>query len=121
EQPHRRATLLAIGGLIVLGTSPVFGHHLPFDMQRMLEGVDHLGALCLTALHVLLTPIHRVIHLAIVAGVVYAAWNRYRAWRLLRSSIGLLEVRQARHGDPFWTAAKSVAVDPGLLRVVPEL
>ena len=121
EQSHRRATLLAIGALLLLGTSPVFGHHLPLDAGRLLAGVDHLGALCLTALHLLLAPVHRGLHIAIVGGILYAAWNRYRAWRLLQKSIALLDVRPAVPGDPFWIAACTARVDPSRVRVVPGL
>ena len=121
EQSHRRVTLVAIAALLLLSTTGVFGHHLPFDTERLLAGVDHIGALCLTALHLLLAPVHRVVHIAIVGGVLYAAWNRYRAWRILHGSLQLLDVRSAVTGDPYWAAAKSVGVDPTSLRVVPGL
>lgn len=118
EQSHRRATLLGIAGLLVLGTTPVFGHHLPFDASQLLAGVDHIGALCMTALHLLFLPVHRGVHVAIVAGLIYAGVNRYRAWRVVRQSLDSLDVRRARRGDGFWEAARVAAVDPRLLRIV---
>lgn len=119
EQAHRRATLLGICTLLLLGTSPVVAHHLlPFDTSDLLAGVDHLGALCLTALHLLFAPVHPAVHIALGCGIVYAAWDRYRALRVLRSSLGVLEVRRAEAGDAFWRAAEAGAVDPTLLRVV---
>ncbi len=102
EQGHRRVTLVAIAGLLLLSTTGVFGHHLPFDTGRLLAGVDHIGALCLTAVHLLLAPVHRGMHIAVVCGLIYAAWNRYRAWRLLRGSLDVLDIRPARPGDPYW-------------------
>lgn len=122
EQSRRRATLIGIGALLVLGASPVFGHHfLPVDGDQLLAGVDHIGTLCLTALHLLLAPVHRALHVAIVAGLLYAVWNRVQAWRLLRDSVGLLEVRGANRGDTFWVAATAAAVDPARLRIVSGL
>lgn len=122
EQSHRRATLLGIGALIVLSTSPVMWHHLwPFETSQLLAGVDHVGALCLTALHLLFAPVHPAVHAALAGGFLYACWDRYRAWRLVRQSLGLLQSRRARRGDGFWEAAKSAGVDPRLLRIVPDL
>lgn len=122
EQSHRRATLLGIGALILLSTSPVVGHHLlPFETDQWLAGVDHFGALCLTALHLLFAPVHPAVHAALAGGLLYAGWDRYRAWRLVRRSLGLLDIRRARRGDGFWEAAEAADVDPRLLRIVPGL
>lgn len=122
EQSHRRATLLGIAALIVLSTSPVVGHHLlPFETDALLAGVDHFGALCLTALHLLFAPVHPAFHIAMAGGLLYAAWDRYRAWRLVRESLGLIDIRRARPGDSFWNAARAVEVDPRLVRIVPGL
>lgn len=122
EQSHRRVTLVGIGALIVLATSPVFGHHvLAYEHEQLLAGVDHIGTLCLTALHLLLAPVHRALHVALVAGLAYAAWNRIQAWRLLRGSLTLLDVRAAAGGDAFWTAATTARIDPALLRIVSGL
>jgi len=94
EQSHRRVTLIGIGALLVLGTSPVFGHHLlAYEHEQLLAGVDHIGTLCLTALHLLLAPVHRALHIAFLSGLVYAGWNRVRAWRLLRGSLSVLDIR----------------------------
>lgn len=122
EQSHRRATLVGIAALIVLSMSPVVGHHLlPFETDSLLAGVDHLGALCLTALHLLLAPVHPAFHVATGGGLLFAAWDRYRAWRIVQASLGTIDVRPARHGDAFWNAARAAGVRPRLLRVVPGL
>ena len=121
EQAHRRATLLAIGALLLLGTSPVFGHHLPFSVDELLAGVDHLGAVCLTALHLMLAPVHTVFHVIIVAGLAYALWDRAIAWRHLQQALEPLETRLAAPGDPFWDAAVDAGLDPRRLRIVAGL
>jgi Zn-dependent protease with chaperone function len=122
EQSHRRATLLGIAALILLSMSPVIGHHLlPFETDDLLAGVDHLGALCLTALHLLFAPVHPTVHIAIAGGLLYAGWDRYRAWRLVRRSLGLIDIRRARPGDAFWEAAEAAGVNPRILRIVPGL
>lgn len=112
EQSRRRLTLLTIGVLIVLGTSPVYAHHLfALGGARLLAGLDHLGALCMTALHLLLLPVHNALHVVILAGVSYAIWDRARAWRALRRSVEPLELRSPAVGDPFWRAAGAAGVD----------
>ena len=122
EQSHRRATLLGIGALIALSMSPIVGHHfLPFETGDLLAGVDHLGALCLTALHLLFAPVHPTVHIAIAGGLLYAGWDRYKAWRLLRRSLGVIDIRRARRGDSFWEAAEAAGVSPRILRIVPGL
>lgn len=91
EAAHRRRVLLWMGALIVLGTSPVIGHHLASSASTFLAGRDHLFGLCLIALHFLLAPIHRVFHLLLVAGLVYAVWDRGRAGMSLRRTVRYLE------------------------------
>lgn len=122
EQAHRRVTLLGISALIVLSMSPVLGHHLlPFETDSLLAGVDHLGALCLAALHLLLAPLHPAFHVAIGGGLVFAAWDRYRAWLNVREVLGSIAVRRAHPGGAFWDAALAAGVSPQLLRIVPGL
>jgi len=121
EQSHRRVTLLVITALLLLSTSPVFGHHLPFDVDALLAGVDHLGALCVTALHLLLLPVHRVFHVVLIGGVLYALWDRWRAWRRVQRALGPLDARLPARGDPFWSAADRAGLDPARLRIVQGL
>jgi Zn-dependent protease with chaperone function len=119
---RRQATLIAIGVLLVLGTSPVYVHHLlSLTGAEILAGIDHLGALCVTALHLLLLPVHRFFQLVILAGVAYAVWDRVRAWRSLRCTLALLDQRAPSVGDRFWRAAIATGVSPARLRVVSGL
>lgn len=104
EQTHRRHVLLAIGGLIVLSTSPVVGHHLVTRASGMLAGRDHVLNVCLIALHELLSPVHFGFHVLLVLGLAYALWDRIRAAREVRRVLGILD---ARPPDPNSAVARS--------------
>ena len=56
EESRRRVLLLSIGALIVLSTSPVFGHHVTRGAETLLRGTDRIGEICLVALHLVLAP-----------------------------------------------------------------
>jgi Zn-dependent protease with chaperone function len=118
EQFHRRLTLLSIGGLLVLGISPVVGHHLPFDTSTLLHDLDHIGALCVTALHLLLAPVHGLFHILLFTGFIFALGDRVRAWREVRGALGPLPWRAPVTGDEFFEAALTAHLDPGRLRIV---
>lgn len=116
---RHRITLVAIGLLLILGTSPVYVHHLfSLGNAHLLAGFDHLGALCITALHLLLQPVHRAFHVVILAGVAYAVWDRVRAWRSLRHTLALLDQFRPAAGDDYWRACTQAAVNPRRVRVV---
>ena len=121
EEKQRRAVLLGIGVLIVLVLSPLFSHHLFRGTEALLAGLEHIGPVCLVALHVIMEPVHGLFHLLFAAGVAYAIWDRVQAWRHGRGILAALEVEAAAPGDPFWEAARAGGVDPALLRVVEGL
>ena len=121
EERQRRAVLLGIGVLIVLVLSPLFSHHLFRGTEALLAGLEHIGPVCLVALHVLMEPVHGVFHVLFAAGVAYAVWDRVRAGRHGRGILAALAVEPAAPGDPFWEAARAGGVDPGVLRVVDGL
>lgn len=118
EQAHRRALLLGIGVLILLVLSPLFSHHVVRGTEVLLAGKDHLGALCLVALHTLMEPVHYAFHLLFFAGLLYACWDRLRAWKRARSVLAALEVESPAAGSAVSRAALAVGVDPGMVRVV---
>lgn len=121
EGAHRRTLLMTISALILLSTSPVFGHHLVSGAGTLLRGRDHLGELCLVALHHLLAPVHEFFHVLLIAGLAFAVWDRLRAWHRTRCVLSPLAVQPARDGDTFWEAAREAGLEPGLLRVVDGL
>ncbi len=121
EQAHRRRVLVGLGAIILLSVSPVVAHHVAERADLAIRGIDHLGVLCLTALHHLLAPIHRLFHLLLAAGLVYALVDRARAWLHLRRLLAQLDASVPRTDDPFWTAATRAGVDPAGVRVVDDL
>ncbi|MEW5926095.1 MAG: M56 family metallopeptidase [Gemmatimonadota bacterium] len=121
EQRHRRAVMVAISALILLGMSPILGHHLGSGIDRLLAGTDHLGALCLIALHYLLDPVHDGFHLLLLAGVSYATWDRIRAGRTLRRTLAALPWRAPAPGSALDSAARAAGLDPLRVRVAPRL
>ncbi len=121
EHARRRLLLLGIGALTVLGVSPVIGHHLARGMGLMVSSTDHVGELCLIALHVVLAPVHELFHYLVVAGLAYAVWDRLRAWRRVRRILAPLAAVPIESGDPFWRAARAAGIEPRLVRVVDGL
>lgn len=121
ERIHRRAVMLGIATLIVLSGGPLLGHHLTDGFERVMTGRDHLGALCLVALHALLEPVHDVFHLLLATGLVYALWDRARAWRGMRETLASLTWRPPERDDPFCRAATAGRVSPSRLRIVDGL
>lgn len=121
ERSHRRAVLLGLGVLLLLSTSPLLGHHLPIELDQHLAGRDHLWALCVVALHLIMAPVHGVFHLLFFVGLAYAVWDRARAWRAQRTVLSALEARVPESGDAFWDAAASAGIEPGVVRVVDGL
>ncbi len=118
EQAHRRVTLIAIAGLMLLSAAPVFGHHLPFDSATILTGAQHFGALCVTALRHVLAPVHWSFHVVLAGGFAYAAWDRWRAWSRQRSALAPLDARMPSVGSEIWRAAVAERIDPRLVWVV---
>ena len=118
--------LLALAALLVLSVGPVFGHHLSSRLELLLAGRDHLWALCLVALHHLFAPVHDAFHLLVGVGLVYALWDRWRAWLLLRDALAPIEefarlADDAFADDAFATAARRAGLRPSQLRIVDRL
>ncbi len=118
EQSHRRALLLSVAGLILLSTSPVFGHHLAKQADALLTGYDHLGKICLIALHALLAPVHTTFHVLLACGIVYAIWDRARAWNGLRTTLRALDATVPRPDHAVSVAARNVGLDADRIRTV---
>lgn len=118
EQAHRRLLLLAIGALLLLSVGPVWGHHLAAGLERGLAGMDHLGPLCLVALHHLLAPVHGIFHLLVAAGLAYASLDRVLAWRRVRGTLRLLHAAAPEPRSALGRAACAAGLDPRRLRVV---
>lgn len=121
EQLHRRRVALALGVLILFSLAPLFGHHLFSSLGAPLRGLDHVGSLCLIALHHLLEPVHEGFHLLFAGGIAFALFDRWRAGTRRRRTLRLLAAEPAEPGGTFWNAARAAGVDPRALRIVDGL
>lgn len=121
EQRHRRTVVLGMAVLLVLVMSPLLAPHLPVGIDQHLAGRDHLWALCLAALHVVMAPVHGAFHLLFVAGLAYAGWDRVRAWRTQRAVLGTLHARPPAAGGEIARAAAALGVPLHRIRVVDGL
>lgn len=118
EEAHRRTLLLAIGTLLLFSVSPLFGHHVAAGLEQGLRGQDHLGAMCLVALHTLLRPVHLLFHVLVVVGLAYALYDRAHALLRVRRTLASLHGAEPAPGDPFWSAATAAGLSPHRVRVV---
>jgi Zn-dependent protease with chaperone function len=99
ERRYQRLLLIGLASLLLISLVPVIGTHLLGAAERPLSGSDHFGALCLIALHELLSPAHRVLHLLVAAGFVWAfAEMGLKAWRT-RRVLGRLPARPLTAAD----------------------
>jgi Zn-dependent protease with chaperone function len=121
EETHRRWLLVAISALLLLSVSPVFGHHFATGLEHGLRGQDHLGPICLIALHEMLAPVHYLFHALVIGGLLYAAYDRTRAALRVRRVLTPLKAAIPEEGDRFWSAAVGAGVDPQRVRVVEGL
>lgn len=121
ERSHRWATTLGVVTLLLMAVLPMAVDHLPIGLERALVGVDHLGALCLAALHLLLAPVHGGFHVVLGAGLLYATYDRLRAWRHLTRALAPLDAHIPAPGSPIGRAARAAGIAPARVRVVSGL
>lgn len=121
EQQRRRTILVGIGTLIVLGTSPVFGHHLLSGSVPVLVGRDHIVGICLIALHELLAPVHLGFHIILSLGLAYALIERVRAAMTARRTLRALDSHVAPDGSLIARAAARAGLSVDDVLVVPGL
>jgi Zn-dependent protease with chaperone function len=120
ERAYRRLTTFALASLLLLSASPAIALPL-LPVDTLLAGVDHVGALCVAALHVMVAPFHKVFYVLLALGLGYALWDRIRAWRRLRAVLDSLDARPITPGTVWWSAASAAGLDPRLVRVVEGL
>lgn len=121
DQRRRRFVLLGIGALLLLAMSPLFGHHIARETDALFAGRDHVGAICLIALHHLAEPVHFIFHALFIAGIAYALWDRIRAWRSVRRTLGLLPTSAPAPEGGIGVAARAAGLGPEQVRVAQGL
>jgi Zn-dependent protease with chaperone function len=121
ERSQRRVTLLGVVTLLVMAVLPLAVDHLPIGLELALAGFDHLGALCIAALHLLLAPVHGGFHVVLGAGVLYAAYDRVRAWRHLEHVLAPLDAEIPSAASVIGRAARIAGVSLERVRVVSGL
>lgn len=121
KSTRRRVLLLAVGLLILLSTTPIFGHHFIPVAGLLASNPDHLYGLCVVALQSLLSPVHEGFHWLLFAGLIYAALDRLRAARELRQVLRSIRGSYARGGSVFERAAKRAGQAVESVYVVDDL
>lgn len=121
ELSRRRVLLIAISALTVLATLPVVGHHIAGSGANLLDGRDNIGDLCLVALHALLAPVHFGFHVALVIGLLYATFDRLRAWLRLRTITAKLALETVPVSGAFADAFAAAGIDPERAVIVRSL
>lgn len=109
---HERALLLGISLLLLLGTLPVFAHHLPMPGLGALGAIERVGAICIVALHFMLAPVHGLVHVFLAAGIAYAVFDRIRASVRLKRGLALLDLRAPMPGSRVTAAAMDAGISP---------
>ncbi len=87
----RELPLLVLVALLGTALVSLGAHHVVQMPLTSIRPLDHLGVLCLIALHELLRPVHYGFHALVLVGVVYAVWDRFSAWHHSRHILSLLD------------------------------
>ena len=116
EHRHRRWLLLGLGGLLVMSTMPVFWHHMVPPMGWW-PALDHVGAVCVRAVELLLSPVHEGFHLIVVTGLAYAVVDRGRALWMQRTTLLGLHSWRPEAGGVVARAAKAAGLPVDRVRV----
>jgi hypothetical protein len=81
--------LSAIVAALLLGITPVVGHHVLGAVDWLSANQQHLAMFCLVALHQLLAPLHDLAHWLLYAGIGFALLERgrvvWRHWSVMRT------------------------------------
>lgn len=109
---HERAMLIGIAVLLLLGTIPIFAHHMPIPGIGAIGDIERVGAICLVALHLLVAPVHGFIHLLLLGGAGYATFDRVRAAVRLKRALRGLELRRPPRGSRVARTASEVNLPP---------
>ncbi len=94
ERRYQRLLVIGLAAILMLSLVPVVGTHLLGMAERPLSGSDHIGALCLIALHELLSPAHHLLHLLVAVGFSWALFEVAQKTLRTRHILAGLPVRR---------------------------
>ncbi|MCL4214102.1 MAG: M48 family metalloprotease [Gemmatimonadales bacterium] len=118
ERRHRRATVMGLGLLTAFALGPLLSAPLGAAVASRLGEYQHLGALCLAAVHALLTPVQGAFHLVLMAGLLYGAWDRALAWRRHDAIVGSLRLQRPAPDSILSRAAEAAGLTPSRVALV---
>src|SRR5262245_16512397 len=118
QHQRRRLLLGGISTVVILAITPMFGNLVAKSSASPLAGIDHIGSICLIALHFLLTPVHYVLQGMLVAGLLYAMWDRANAWYRMRRVLQQLPAVHPDEGSAFAFAAQRAGLDLSSVYIV---
>jgi Zn-dependent protease with chaperone function len=113
--------LFAMVAALLLGITPVVGHHVIGAVDWLSAEQQHLAMLCLVTLHQLLAPVHELAHWLLYLGIGFAAVERgrvlWRHWRVMRA----LPQMRIKSDRPLGLAARRAGLNPERVREVSGL
>ena len=121
EERRRRVLLFAMVAALLLGITPVVGHHVLGAVDWLSAEQQHLGMLCLVTLHQLLAPVHDLAHWLLYLGIAFAVVERgrvlWRHWRVMRA----LPQSRIMPDGPIGLAARRAGLNPERVRAISGL
>ena len=110
--------LSAIVAALLLGITPVLGHHVLGAVDWLSADQQHFAIFCLVALHQLLAPFHDFAHWLLYAGVAYAVVERGSVFWRHRTVMRALPQSRVRDDAPLGRAAHRAELHAERLRSV---
>lgn len=120
ERAHHRIVITSVVLLIVIEAVAVFGHDVTTPAAAWLAGRGHVLSLCLVALADMMAPVHRLFHLMLMAGIVYALADRVLALARLSETLSLIDAETVSPRDPIGRAALAAGVECQYVRRFPD-
>jgi len=119
ERRYQRLLVIGLATILVLSLVPVIGTHVLGFVERPLSGSDHVGSLCLIALHELLSPAHHLLHLLVAIGFAWAIGELAQEARYTRRVLAQLPTRRLTDAEAAWATrsgldASEISVIAGL-------
>ena len=124
ERSRHRTLWLHMSGLTLLGIGAIVTHHLvpealPYHEHAPITWTTIRAATDANAVfEMVFVAVHHGFHLLLITGFLYAAWDRYRAWRGLTQVLRLVETRTPRPRTRVWRAARAAGLDPTCVQIV---